>query len=63
MAKSRRKESGNWSELFGLGSSRVDDRWSIAEYINAVAKAGKAVTISDVHQRLDGFARVVAGSR
>jgi len=37
------KESGNWSELFGWEAAELMTAWSIAEYINAVAKAGKAV--------------------
>jgi len=37
------KKSGSWPELFGAEAGELMTAWSIATYINAVSKAGKAV--------------------
>jgi hypothetical protein len=37
------KASGSWPELFGWQAGEFMTAWSIASYINSVAKAGKAV--------------------
>jgi hypothetical protein len=37
------KESGTWPELFGQSAGPISHTWGLATYINAVAKAGKAV--------------------
>ena len=39
------KQSGNWSELFGWPAGEFMTAWSIATYIDEIAKAGKAVHI------------------
>ncbi len=40
--KSGGKASGTWPELFGEEAGEIMTAWSVATYINAVAKAGKA---------------------
>ena len=37
------KKSGTWLELFGPEADELMTAWSLAEYMNAIAKAGKAV--------------------
>jgi hypothetical protein len=41
--KSGRKESGTWPELFGWDAGEFMSAWSVASYIDGVAKAGKSV--------------------
>jgi hypothetical protein len=41
--KAGSKESGTWPELFGTDASEFMTAWSIASFINDVAKAGKTV--------------------
>ncbi|QIG80215.1 DUF5597 domain-containing protein [Stakelama tenebrarum] len=36
-------KSGSWSEAFGEQAGRAFNTWYVASYINAIAKAGKAV--------------------
>jgi hypothetical protein len=37
------KKSGNWTELFGWEAGEIMTTWSVANYIDSMAKAGKAV--------------------
>ena len=37
------KESGNWQELFGVEAGELMTAWSIATFINDIAKSGKTV--------------------
>ena len=43
MAQAGGKESGTWLDLFGQKAGEFMHTWSLATYINDVAKAGKAV--------------------
>ena len=41
--KAGSKESGTWSDLFGWTAGEFMSAWAIANYIDSIAAAGKAV--------------------